>query len=175
MYNSFVHPEMRHRCSRHKKWMINILLNIWYHSYKILIILTILTKLLTRRGTKSCSCLLPFIYETFFTKRSLVLRRGFSIRCAILVIISRNGVPGITAARRRQFKLPPFLTTFQDCMFRNHAHSHEDFSCSTLIHIQDFYEYGFDGSKLAINKSQISGWLKSKKYSRYEPQLLMRI
>ena len=89
VYNSFVHPEMRHRCSRHKKWIINILLNKWYHSYKILIILT---KLLTRKWTKSCSCLLPFIHETFFTKRSLVLRRGFSIRCAILVIIWSRGI-----------------------------------------------------------------------------------
>ena len=43
--------------------------------------------MLARKWTKSCSCLLPFIHETFFTKRSLVLRRRFSIRCAILVSI----------------------------------------------------------------------------------------
>ena len=55
-------------------------------------------------------------------------------------------------------------------MFGNHAqaHSHEDFSCTTLIHIpiQDFYKYGLGWSKLAANGNQISGRFKSKKYSR---------
>ena len=44
MYNSFVHPEMRHRCSEHNKWIINIFLNKWYHSYKMLIRYQIVNK-----------------------------------------------------------------------------------------------------------------------------------